>query len=148
MCLLFSLRLHGESLGPVPITVSNIEDGTIFSIYQWLARDELYFSHKNEEIVAFEELFSNNDKRWFDPSTKDGDLLIRWKLLQQTCIDRQKKMNLSFFQDEKSDTGAAPLLFYLQQFYNPIQLAAHRALILTEMWGRNVSHSRSYHNIV
>lgn len=148
VCLLFSLRLHGESLGPFPITVTNIEDGTIFSIYQWLARDELFFTHKNDEIVAFEESFSKYEKRWFDPSTNDGDVSVQWKMLQQTCIDRHKQMNLSFFQDEKSEAGAAPLLFYFQQFYNPTQLAAHRALILTEMWGRNVSHERTSQDFI
>jgi hypothetical protein len=62
ICLLLSLRLYGMPLGPFPLTIKNIEGGEVFSVYELVARDELAFTNKHEEIVALERACK---QKWF-----------------------------------------------------------------------------------
>ena len=54
VCLLVSLRLNGMKLGICPISIKAVEKGDNFSVFEWLVKDELSMSHKNEEIVSLE----------------------------------------------------------------------------------------------
>lgn len=136
VCLLITLRLSGVHLGSFPVNISNIDDGSIFSIYQWIARDELSISHKHHELVSLEDS-CRTSLQAFDPSSVEGDPPARWGLLQMVCRDepnkRREKASRSF--DNKDQPG--PLLLYLGGYNHPVQLAAHRALLLGEKWGKD-----------
>lgn len=126
VCLLITLRLYGIQLGSFPVTIANIDDGSIFSIYQWVARDELFLSHNHSQIQSLEESCRLSPHS-FDPSCEEGDDSARWGLLQQARVD-----STSIVVDEPG-----PLLLYLSGFNDSIKLAAHRVLLLGEKWGKD-----------
>ena len=126
VCLLITLRLYGIQLGSFPVTIANIDDGSIFSIYQWVARDELFLSHSHSEIQSLEESCRLSPHS-FDPSSKEGDDSARWGLLQQTRVDSTAVVG----------DNPGPLLLYLSGFNDSIKLAAHRVLLLGEKWGKD-----------
>ena len=139
-CLLISLRLHGISLSSFPITVSNIEDGDIFSVSQLIAHDELSLTHKSQEIAELEEACMDSPLA-FIPSLVEGDVSSNWKMLQISCIERHTFKNLC--PDDESSPG--PLLFFLQHYHDTLKLASHRSLILAQTWGREVRFYVSFH---
>ena len=129
VCLLITLRLPGVQLGSFPVTISNIDDGSIFSIYEWVAMDELLLSHNHEKISTLEESCRKSPHS-FDPSSADGDEPARWELLQQAGQHRRNPI-------APADGEPGPLLLYLSRFNDPIKLAAHRILLLGEKWGKD-----------
>ena len=129
VCLLITLRLPGVQLGSFPVTISNIDDGSIFSIYEWVAMDELFLSHNHEKISNLEESCRRSPHS-FDPSSEVGDEPARWGLLQQTGQHRRNPI-------APADGEPGPLLLYLSRFNDPIKLAAHRILLLGEKWGKD-----------
>lgn len=135
VCLLVSLRLNGVNLGPFPITVNNVEAKDIFSVYEWLARDELTMSHTHKEIVSLEHAcrFSG---LVFDPSSEAGDNPGRWKMLQQACLAAaiSEEEREEFMLDMNDDDQLGALLLYLSHYNNPALLVAHRALLLARQW--------------
>jgi len=133
VCLLITLRLCGIQLGSFPVTIANIDDGSIFSIYQWVARDELFLSHSHSEILALEEscrVVSHS----FDPSSEEGDDPARWDLLQKARVHRARPGGNSA---ALASGEPGPLLLYLSGFNDSIKLAAHRSLLLGEKWGKD-----------
>ena len=130
VCLLVSLRLNGKPTGPLPITVSNVESGE-FSIYEWIARDLFSFSHNQLEIEALE-IASASSNISFHPSSVDGDKTERWKMVQDSC--KTKSLHCP-----TNESQSGPLLFFLKHYNHSRQLAAHRALLLGQQWGRDVS---------
>jgi len=137
LCLLVSIRLQGELLDPLPITVSNVEAGNIFSVFQWIARDELTLSHKQDELDNVENACRSSRLK-LHPSLPESDTASKWKILQRACGVRNKlngeRASLLFFPEKTDQPG--PLLLYLSHFNKPIELAAHRALLLGEKWGK------------
>ncbi len=129
VCLLITLRLPGVQLGSFPVTISNIDDGSIFSIYEWVAMDELFLSHNHEKISTLEESCRKSPHS-FDPSSADGDEPARWELLQQAGQHRRNPI-------APVDGEPGPLLLYFSRFIDPIKLAAHRILLLGEKWGKD-----------
>jgi hypothetical protein len=136
VCLCMSLRLHGIYVGSLPITVSNVESGEVFSIYQLISHDELSMSYKNDHIIEMELSCVENPDSFY-PSTVDGDEPNNWKLLQLACV------NNTTSSEENVDTPfvlRSPLLLMcFLHFYEPAKLACHRTLILAQKWGENVS---------
>jgi hypothetical protein len=136
VCLFASLRLNGVQLGACPISIANIEEEGNFSIFEWLARDELAMSHKQVEIVSLEHACKNSSHS-FDPSTKVGDDPSKFKVLQNACLsmalseDEKEEYLVDFDDDERF--GA--LLLYLKPHINEDALLAHRALLLGAKWG-------------
>mmetsp|Transcript_4547 Transcript_4547/g.5234 ORF Transcript_4547/g.5234 Transcript_4547/m.5234 type:complete len:1732 (+) Transcript_4547:341-5536(+) len=125
MCLLVALRLHAKPIGDLPLTIKNVESGDSFSMYEWIARDELSFSHNQEEIAALEDA-SAHSKLSFYPTSAEGDKPSHWKTVQNSC-------KRSFPTDDKTQL---PLLLFMKHYSNPLKLAAHRASLLAQMWGR------------
>jgi len=117
---LVSLRLYNVLSNQFPLTISNVEAGDIFSVYHWLAKDELLQSHRQDDIVALEQSIRMSDKS-FNPSTARGDSASHWKALQKFCI---------------AGSSRDSLLLYFPDHNQPMKLAAHRALLLGGMWGR------------
>lgn len=74
ICLLVSLRMHGNRLA-APITVDNVNQVDIFSVYAWLARDELSMSHNHDEIVSLEKACLISSYA-FDPSLPVSSSLL------------------------------------------------------------------------
>jgi hypothetical protein len=140
VCQLVSLRLNGMNLGAFPITVSNVEAKDIFSVYEWLARDELTMSHKQEEIVSLENACKGSSLV-FDPSSEAGDHPGRWKMLQQACLAAaiSEEEREEYLLDLNDDDQLGALLLYLSQYNNPAVLVAHRALLLARQWVHKVS---------
>ncbi len=132
VCLLVSLRLYGVPLGSFPITVANVEKGGIFSIYQWLAHDEVSLSHKTRDLIGLENLCRASNLS-FNPSLMEGD--ERWDMLQTSCRERYSIKN--FVPTDHS--APAPLLLFLEHYNDSRKLAAHRALVLAQNWAREVS---------
>lgn len=135
VCLLVSLRLHGARLA-APITVDNVNQADIFSVYEWLARDELSMSHNHEEIVSLEKACSISSYA-FDPSMPDGDGPSRFKMLQNSCLSAaiSEEERAEYLVDFDDDDRFGALLLFLSSHNEPKILAAHRALLLSSEWG-------------
>lgn len=133
ICQLISLRLYGINIGALPITVSNIDTGDVFAIHQFIAHDELSLTQNTREIIELE-LACIVSPFAFIPSLVEGDAPDNWKMLQISCAERHNLKNLCL----DDGTGPAPLLFFLQNYYDTVKLASHRALILAQKWGREV----------
>lgn len=130
------------NLGAFPITVRNVEAKDIFSVYEWLARDELSMSHKQDEIVSLENACRGGGLV-FDPSSEAGDNPQRWKMLQEACLAAAitEEEREEFLMDMSDDDQLGALLLYLSQYNNPTILVAHRALLLAKQWVQNVSNT-------
>jgi len=137
VCLLLSNRLAYEEtpLGPCPISVSNIDSQDLFSIFEWVARDELYASHKQDEIVNLEDACRNSFQS-FHPSLKEGDVPKRWKALHRPARSKNGSERASRLILSDMENQAGPLLLYFSEFNCPVELAAHRALLLGGKWGQ------------
>lgn len=135
VCLLVSLRMHGTRLA-APVTVDNVNQADIFSVYEWLARDELSMSHTHEEIVSLEKACSMSSYS-FDPSMPDGDGPSRFKMLQNSCLSAaiSEEERAEYLVDFDDDDRFGALLLFLSNHNEPKILAAHRALLLASEWG-------------
>jgi hypothetical protein len=133
LCQLISLRLYGINVGALPITVSNIDAGNVFALHQFIAHDELSLTQNTRDIVELE-LACIASPFAFSPSLEEGDTTNNWQMLQVSCSKRHDAKN--FVLDD--GLGPAPLLFFLQHYYDTVKLASHRALILAQKWGREV----------
>jgi len=129
------------NLGAFPITVSNVEAKDIFSVYEWLARDELTMSHRQDEIVSLEAACGGSGLA-FDPSSEAGDHPGRWKMLQQACLAAaiSEEEREEYLLDMNDDDQLGALLLYLSQYNNPAVLVVHRALLLARQWVQKVRH--------
>ncbi len=126
VCQMIRLRLYGEVLGAFPITVGNVDKGK-FSIYEWIARDLLKFSHSQKELASLE-IASITSTSSFFPSSLEGDEPSRRQAIQECC---KKKVLVG----QPSET----LLHYMNHFGHLKKIATHRALLLSREWGKNVS---------
>lgn len=134
VCLLISFRMHGVRL-LAPITVSNVEDPNLFSVYEWLARDELSVSIRNDEVALLENacIMSSHG---FDPSLPEGDGPAKFKVLQSSCLAAIISENeCAEYLVDVDRYGV--LLLFLMNFRNQTLLAAHRVLLLSADWGSN-----------
>ena len=145
MCLLISLRLNTVNVGQFSINPANIEAGDIFSVYEWLARDELLLSHKQEEIASME-LKCQKSIHALNPFDPESDAPTKWKLLQNECVQCAQK-NLGLARSPRvlhaNEKELDPLILYLRNHLHPQYLAAHRALILCSKWGQKVITTKS-----
>lgn len=124
VCQMVRLRLHDEVIGAFPITVDNVDKGK-FSVYQWIARDLLKFSHNQKELASLE-MASITSTTSFFPSSLEGDEPSRRQIIQNCC---KKQTQLS----QPSET----LLHFMNHFGNLKKIATHRALLLSREWGKN-----------
>ena len=138
MCLLVSLRLKGVRIGTFPITVDYVEKGDIFSVYEWLAHDELAMSHKHREIITLEEACKVSGIS-FDPSSPAGDVSSRFEMLQNACLSAalSEEERTEYLVDFDDDDKLGALLLYLKSHNEPKLLVAHRALLLASIWSQN-----------
>ena len=140
VCLLVSLRLHGRSLGACPISVKSIDRVDNFSVFEWLARDELAMSHKQEEISSLE-IACQISSRAFDPSKQEGDGKNRWKTVQRSCLTAAlgESERSEYLVDFDDDERLGALHLFLRPHNKPELLVPHRALLLASEWGREPS---------
>lgn len=127
VCLLASLRLQGQRLGALPLSVHAFETENEFSVYEWLARDELAISHAHDEITIFEEACRMSIYS-FDPSTDQTDDALHVATVQKACLHSHASLE----SEENSDSSTL-LLFYPHHNIGTI-LAAHRSLLLASSW--------------
>lgn len=127
VCLLAALRLNGERLGTMPLSVYNLEVENEFSVYEWLARDELAITHRQEEIVILEGACRMSTYS-FDPFSDKADSAARISTLQKTCLRGHGAVL------DGDDVGSSTLLLYFRHHNNPTILAAHRSLLLASSW--------------
>jgi hypothetical protein len=134
VCLLVAFRLTGAKL-QAPITIAHVEEGDIFSVYEWLARDELSMSHDQEEISLLEKACSISSHA-FDPSTPEGDGPTKFKILQSSCLASQisEAERAEYLVDFDDDDRFGALLLFIRSHNEPSMLAAHRALLLSSEW--------------
>lgn len=132
-----SLRLHGLKLGPMPITVHEVDKAREFSVFQWLALDELQVSHDHDQMVSLENAYRVSN-RGFDASSAEADDPSRWKELQKACLASAltEEERTEYLVDYQDDDNAAALLLYLPQHNIGEILVAHRALLLAGTWGK------------
>ena len=137
VCLLVTLRLHRVRL-PAPVTVKNVEDDGLFSVYEWLAHDELSMSHAHEEIVSLEHACKGSSFA-FDPSTPEGDVPSKFKLLQNSCLSAgANDFERPGEHDSRDKFGA--LLLFLPRHNEPRLLAANRVWLLASHWANKPSN--------
>jgi len=136
VCLLVSLRLYGMPLGAFPITVKNVGDGNIFSVFEWVARDELLTSHDHDEIVMLETACKSSGLVTH-PSLPEDDSPLRWTRLQRVCIAVANQQESSISTKTLPDEKPGALLLYLSKFNQPGYLVAHRALLLSVSFGKH-----------
>jgi hypothetical protein len=132
---LVSLRLFKEQLGTFAISVHNVDQPDVFSVYEWLARDELSMTHNHNEIVSLENACRMSGYA-FHPSTSVGDDLIRVKMLQNACLSAaiSEAERAEYLVDFDDDDRLGALLLFLSHHNNPSLLVAHRALLLALKW--------------
>jgi hypothetical protein len=137
VCLLVSLRMHGTRLA-APITIDAVNEVGTFSVYEWLARDELAMSHNHEEIVSLEKACSISSYA-FDPSLPDGDGPSRFKMLQNSCLSAaiSEEERAEYLVDFDDDDRFGALLLFLSSHNEPKVLAAQRAILLSSEWASN-----------
>jgi hypothetical protein len=140
VCLLVSLRLKGKRIGAFPITVGNVNTDNIFSVYEWLAHDELEMSHDHDEIVSLEKVCKISSYS-FDPSCPDGDGPAKFGMLQKSCLSAaiSQDERTEYLVDFNDDDKFGALLLYLKSHNNPMMLVAHRALLLASTWSQDPS---------
>lgn len=132
------MRLHGIRLGAFPISTTNVDAEDIFSVYEWVARDELLMSHKQEEIAMLETACKESGMV-FHPSLQEGDDPLRVKRLQKACLVTKMGVRVDSSDKAVPDDQPGALLLYLSAYNSPPLLVAHRALLLCGMWGQEVS---------
>jgi len=135
VCLLVSLRL-GNTHFPAPITVKQVEECDVFSVYEWLARDELALTHDQEELTLLEQSCQISCYS-FDPSQPEGDDAEKVKILQNACLashlsEDVRTEYLVDFDDNEERFGS--LLLFFGRYNDPPMLAAHRSLLLAKLW--------------
>lgn len=139
VCLLVSLRLYGMPLGACPLSIKAVEKDDNFSVFEWLANDEILTSHKQDEIVSLENA-CRISSRAFDPSTAAGDDPARVKLLQKSClvsaVSESERAEQALKVDNDDDEQLGALLLYMKPHNIPGLLVPHRALLLASKWGR------------
>jgi hypothetical protein len=137
VCLLVSLRLHGRPLGACPISVKSVDRVDNFSVFEWLARDELAMSHKQAEISSLE-IACQISSRAFDPSKQEGDSKNRWKAVQRSCLTAAlgESERSEYLVDFDDDERLGALHLFLRPHNKPDLLVPHRALLLASEWGR------------
>ena len=89
--MLISLRMIYTPCCSFPITLDNIENGDIFSVYEWIAHDELRITHRQDDLISLERICE---------SIKDNDTNGKWKAMQQACMEESSKLS--------------PLLYFLR----------------------------------
>ena len=148
VCLLVSLRLHGNKM-LAPITIENINQPDIFSIFEWLALDELTMSHNHDEIVSLEKACSISSYA-FDPSLPDGDGPSRFKIIQSSCLAATitEEERAEYLVDFNDDDRFGALLLFLGSHNIPKLLAAHRTLLLVTKWGTDPKSLHLMHDAV
>lgn len=146
VCLLVSLRLFGIRL-PAPLSVEHVDEGDIFSVYEWLAYDELLMSHSQEEIASLEKACSMSSYA-FDPSTPHGDGSAKFKILQNSCLAGQisEEERAEYLVDFDDDDRFGALLLFLRSHIKPPVLAAHRSLLLANEWVRDPKKLECLHD--
>jgi hypothetical protein len=125
-------------IGTFPITVQYVDKGDIFSVYEWLAHDELAMSHTHKEIISLEEACKVSGLS-FDPSTEQGDVTNRFEMLQNACISAalSEEERAEYLVDFDDDDKLGALLLFLRSHNEPKLLVAHRALLLASIWSQN-----------
>ena len=111
-----------------------------FSVFEWLARDELSMSSNHDEIVTLENACRLSSHA-FDPSTAEGDDPARIQILQKACLSASisEEQRSEFLVDFDDGERLGALLLYLKHHNRADVLVAHRALLLAAMWGREPS---------
>lgn len=134
VCLLVSLRLKNTRLA-APLSISSVEEVGVFSVFEWLAHDELMMTHNHDELVALEKLCKISSFA-FDPSTTDGDGPSRFKQLQNACLSAAIAAddNSEHLGEAKDDDTFGTLLLFFRSHNHPSFLAAHRARLLFSKW--------------
>mmetsp|Transcript_33746 Transcript_33746/g.81816 ORF Transcript_33746/g.81816 Transcript_33746/m.81816 type:complete len:1419 (+) Transcript_33746:672-4928(+) len=136
VCLFVSLRLYGQQLGACPISIKAVEKGDNFSVFEWLARDELSMTQNNDEIISLENAcrISNHS---FDPSKEEGD--DRFKVLQKSCFSSalSEDERAEYLVDFDDDDRLGAMLLFMKPHNIPDMLVAHRTLLLAHRWGKN-----------
>eukprot|EP00529_Nitzschia_sp_RCC80_P002672 CAMPEP_0113446134 /NCGR_PEP_ID=MMETSP0014_2-20120614/3546_1 /TAXON_ID=2857 /ORGANISM="Nitzschia sp." /LENGTH=1707 /DNA_ID=CAMNT_0000337209 /DNA_START=52 /DNA_END=5175 /DNA_ORIENTATION=- /assembly_acc=CAM_ASM_000159 len=140
VCMLVSLRLRVNTLGACPLSIKAVEAGDNFSIYQWLAIDELKMSHSQPEIHSLEVACLMSNKA-FDPSKPEGDDPARWKMLQRSCLSSSlgEGERAEYMIDFDDDERLGALHLYLKPHNRSEVLVAHRSLLLASQWGHSPS---------
>eukprot|EP00537_Pseudo-nitzschia_pungens_P000260 CAMPEP_0172374306 /NCGR_PEP_ID=MMETSP1060-20121228/55253_1 /TAXON_ID=37318 /ORGANISM="Pseudo-nitzschia pungens, Strain cf. cingulata" /LENGTH=1621 /DNA_ID=CAMNT_0013100911 /DNA_START=108 /DNA_END=4973 /DNA_ORIENTATION=+ len=138
VCLLVSLRLFGSPLGACPISVKAVDRKDNFSVFEWLARDELAMSHNQGEISSLE-IACQISTRAFDPSKREGDGKMHWKTVQRSCLTAAlgESERAEYLVDFDDDERLGALHLYLKPHNKPELLVAHRSLLLSTKWGRD-----------
>jgi hypothetical protein len=135
VCLLVSLRLRNVRLA-APISIASIEEEGLFSVFEWLAHDELTMSHKLEELTALEDICKLSSFA-FDPSTSDGDGPSRFKQLQNACLSvavGDDRSNSEYLIEMSDEDRFGSLLLFFRSHNRPVLLAAHRVRLLVLKW--------------
>lgn len=135
--MLVSLRLKNIRIGTFPITIKYVEKDDIFSVYEWVAHDELAMSHKHKEVTTLEEACKVSGIS-FDPSTEAGDARSRFEMLQNACLSAalSEEERSEYLVDFDDDDKLGALLLFLKSHNEPKLLVAHRALILSSIWSQ------------
>lgn len=149
VCLLVSIRLHHTTPQlPAPISIHNVNEEGLFSVYEWLAQDELSSSHKHEEILSIE-IACKISSLAFNPSTSDGDGPSRFKQMKNAClaaaVEDEERAEYMIARDEDADRFGSLLLFF-PSYNEHLLLVAHRAKILAFKWSKSPSNLETLHD--
>lgn len=145
VCLLVYLRLGGTFHAPLSIAL--VDEGDVFSVYEWIAQDELVMSHDQEEISLLEQACAISSHS-FDPSQPEGDNPARLRVLQNACLASKitDEERMEYFLDFDDEDRFGALLLFLKSHNNPPLLACHRSLLLSLEWVQDPTDLNHLHN--
>lgn len=145
VCLLVSLRLGGTFNAPLSIEL--VDEGEVFSVYEWIARDELVMSHDQDEISLLEQACAISSHS-FDPSQPESDTPTRLRILQSSCLASKisDEERMEYFLDFDDEDRFGALLLFLKSHNSPPLLACHRSLLLSLEWVQDPTDLNHLHN--
>jgi len=140
VCLLVSIRLR-DAPHPAPLSVHNVNEDGLFSVFEWLAYDELRTTHKQDEILSIE-VACKMSSHTFSPSTVDGDGPSRFKQMKNSCLElvMDDEERAEYFMDSDDHDRFGSLLLFFPNHNEHLVLVAHRARILAAEWGKAPSN--------
>jgi hypothetical protein len=133
LCIVIRIKLKDARL-VAPVTVANLEEDGLFSIYELIAIDLLSVSRRFDEIASLQAACSGSSFS-FDATSEAGDDVIRIKQLQTayTVADaEQTEYGTGATSPDRERFGV--LLLFLPSYNQPVILAAHRIRLLSREW--------------
>ncbi|GKY99414.1 hypothetical protein MPSEU_000896100 [Mayamaea pseudoterrestris] len=136
LCIVIHFRLIHVRLA-APITVANIDEDGLFSVYELLALDLMSASSSYNEFLSLEAACSGSSFS-FDATSEAGDDVVRIMQLQVACSPKAVAAVESATENASvAHDRYGVLILFLPSYNQTSLLAAHRARLLSRIWHKS-----------